>query len=142
MHFSVMSTPAMAGLRSLLVFSFLRLSCGEEDRISVYPRILTRTKRESTLEGDDGDIQVEVRLGARPLHLLLAENQALSLAYGVVEWVHPNGSVTKEPILNVLKEKQEDWKRGEEEEDKESRPEPSCFYAGSIQGEESSLGNC
>ena len=142
MHCSVMSTPAMAGLRSLLLLSFLHLSCADKERISVYPRILTRTKRESTLEGEDGDIQVEVQLGARPLHLLLAENQALSLAYGVVEWVHPNGSVTKEPILNVLKEKQEDWKRDEEEEEEQSRPEPSCFFAGFIQGEESSLGNC
>ena len=104
---------------------------------TVFPRLVTRTKRESHLGEGSTDLEVQITLDSKPLHLLLAENQALSLGYGVIEWVHPNGSVTKETIMNVLKRTQAEMKEGSSAEDST----PSCFYSGIIRGEESSIGS-
>ena len=126
---------------ALPIFSFLDLAFASPsaDGITVFPRLITRVKRESHLaDGPAGELQVHMNLGSKPLHLLLAENQALSLGYGVIEWVHPNGSVTTEPILNALKTR----KRSSVGEEKDSGTEAGrCFYSGAVKGEKSSLGN-
>ena len=125
-------------LAALPIFSLLDLAFTSADGITVYPRLITRVKRESHLaEGPAGELQVHLNLGSKPLHLLLAENQALSLGYGVIEWVHPNGSVTTEPIVNALRSRKRS-SRGEEESGTEAGP---CFYSGAVKGEKSSLGN-
>ena len=132
-------------LAALPIFSLLHLAFASADGITVYPRLITRVKRESHLaEGPAGELQVHLNLGSKPLHLLLAENQALSLGYGVIEWVHPNGSVTTEPIVNALRTRkrssrgEEESGTGEEESGTEAGP---CFYSGAVKGEKSSLGN-
>ena len=125
-------------LAALPIFSLLHLAFASADGITVYPRLITRVKRESHLaDGPAGELQVHMNLGSKPLHLLLAENQALSLGYGVIEWVHPNGSVTTEPIVNALRSRKRS-SRGEEESGTEAGP---CFYSGLVKGEKSSLGN-
>ena len=125
-------------LTAFPIFSFLLdLAFASADGITVYPRLITRVKRESHLaDGPAGELQVHVNLGSKPLHLLLAENQALSLGYGVIEWVHPNGSVTTEPIVNALKTRK--TQSGGEDSGTEAGP---CFYSGAVKGEKSSLGN-
>ena len=128
----------LALLAALPIFSLLHLAFASADGITVYPRLITRVKRESHLaEGPAGELQVHLNLGSKPLHLLLAENQALSLGYGVIEWVHPNGSVTTEPIVNALRSRKRS-SRAEEESGTEAGP---CFYSGAVKGEKSSLGN-
>merc|ERR1719341_1195563 len=114
-------------LTAFPIFSFLLdLAFASADGITVYPRLITRVKRESHLaDGPAGELQVHLNLGSKPLHLLLAENQALSLGYGVIEWVHPNGSVTTEPIVNALRPRKRS-SRGEEESGTEAG---RCFYS-------------
>ena len=121
-------------LAALPVFSLLDLAFASADGITVHPRLITsRVKRESHLADEPAaELQVHLNLGSKPLHLLLAENQALSLGFGVIEWVHPNGSVTTEPIVNALKT--EKSSPGKEKE------AGRCFYSGSVRGEKSSLG--
>ena len=129
-------------LAALPIFSLLLdlAFASDADGITVYPRLITRVKRESHLadDGPAGELEVRLNLGSKPLHLLLAENQALSLGYGVIEWVHPNGSVTTEPIVNALKTR----KRSSGGEEKDSGTEAGrCFYSGAVKGEKLSLGN-
>merc|ERR1711962_1242805 len=83
-----------------------------QERFTVYPTLVNRGRRESSFS--DVDLQVRLDLGSRPLHLLLAENQGLSLEYGVIEWVHANGTVSKQPISDILK-KGRSLHNGEEE---------------------------
>ena len=124
----------LALLAALPIFSLLDLAFASADGITVHPRLITsRVKRESHLADEPAaELQVHLNLGSKPLHLLLAENQALSLGFGVIEWVHPNGSVTTEPIVNALKT--EKSSPGKEKE------AGRCFYSGSVRGEKSSLG--
>ena len=122
-------------VRLLTCLSVTHLAYGNV--FTVFPRLVTRTKRESHLGEGSTELEVQIRFGSKPLHLLLAENQALSLGYGVIEWVHPNGSVTKETIMNVLKRTQAELKNSSSVEGSTS----PCFYSGTIRGEQSSIGS-
>ena len=125
---------------ALPIFSLLDLAFASPsaDGITVFPRLITRVKRESHLADEPaGELQVQLSIGSKPLHLLLSENQGLSLGYGVIEWVHPNGSVTTEPILNALKGQ----KRPSHQDDSLGSEPGPCFYSGAVREEKSSLGN-
>ena len=127
-------------LTALPIFSLLLdlAFASDADGITVYPRLITRVKRESHLADEPaGELQVQLSIGSKPLHLLLSENQGLSLGYGVIEWVHPNGSVTTEPILNALKGQ----KRPSHQDDSLGSEPGPCFYSGAVREEKSSLGN-
>lgn len=130
---SATAAPGMEGGAVILVLFLIQVLQAEEERMTVFPRLIKRVKRESQL--GPMDLQVEVNVGSRPLHLLLAENDALSLGQGVIEWVHPNGTVTKEPIIDILKQKHK------EPNDDDDMDGSSCFFAGAVQGEQSSLGS-
>ena len=76
-------------------------------------------------------LQIEVSVGARPLHLLLEENSGLDLNHGVVEWIHSDGSKSQQSLSSVLGNI------------KQRSPEhfENCFFKGNVSGRVGSLGN-
>ena len=69
-------------------------------------------------------------VGAQPLHLLLEENSGLDLNHGVVEWIHSDGSKSKQSLRSVLGNI------------KQRSPEhfDNCFFKGNVSGRIGSLG--
>ena len=69
-------------------------------------------------------------LGPQPLHLLLEENSGLDLNHGVVEWIHRDGSKSKQSLRSVLGNI------------KQRSPEhfENCFFKGNVSGRVGSLG--
>ena len=69
-------------------------------------------------------------VGPKPLHLLLEENNGLDLNHGVVEWVHSDGSKSKQSLFallgNIKQNSTEDF--------------DNCFFKGNVSGRIGSLG--
>jgi len=100
-----------------------------DDRESVFPKIIqrNRVKRESNIIHD---IEIELAVDSKPLHILLSENHGLDLNHGVVEWIHTDGSKTMEPLASIVKQRNKNVSHMDFD---------TCFFKGSISGEVSSL---
>lgn len=69
-------------------------------------------------------------MNAKPLHLMLQENSELELGHGVVEWIHPDGTKSVQPLAAIL---------GSMKKDSADAELDHCFYRGNVYGDTGSI---